>query len=119
MSFDDSEREPGEREANRVGGAADVDTNRVGRLQVPLEMAKAKVGACVRQAIGERQMKEFGDKGTMGNICSGERAPEYLARIYMDPAARRRFAQKWLEGDAAVRMKTTTCIEWDETEKAG
>lgn len=87
--------------------------NRVDHLhELPLHMAKAKLGACVREAIGPRALKEFGDKGLMGNVISGEKAPEYMARIYQDPAARRRLALALLKDDPAVKVRTV--IEVDE-----
>lgn len=111
-------------EVKQVDRAEEGEVNPVDRLDVPkhmaksrtkLEIAKERVGACVRAGVGDRQLKEFGDKGLMSNVCSGEKVPEYLARIHDDPAARRRFGRAWLEGVATV--KTTTSIEWDEEEK--
>lgn len=118
MSFD-SEREPNFREDNRVASAPEGTDNKVDRLQaVPLDMAKAKVGAAMKRAMDGRALKEFGEKSFISNVHSGEKVPEYFARVYMDPVARRRFALALLEGDEGVRVNTKTTIEWDE-EKVG
>jgi hypothetical protein len=106
-------------EVNRVDEAREDRTtvvNKVERLlpDVQLAMAKAKVGACVKKAIGPRALKEFGDKGQMSNVVSGEKVPEYLARIYQDEAARRRFARALVEGDQKVKRFTVLQFEDEE-----
>lgn len=100
-------------EVNRV----DLEVNKVDRLVEATEsmrMAKAKMGAAVEHAIGDRPLKEFGDKGQMSNITSGEKVPEYLARIYHDPAARRRFALALLDGDTGVRKRIVLDFDAEE-----
>lgn len=82
-----------------------VAVNKVDHAEIPLDEAKERVGAAVEQAIGDRPMKHFGDKGLLCKVCTGEKAPDYLARIYQDPSARRRFARAWLKDDNAVRVK--------------
>lgn len=86
-----------------------VEDNRVDRLVNEVDrrkrMAKASMGAAIEQAIGDRR-KAFGDKGLISNVCSGEKVPEYLARIYEDPEARRRFALALLEGDDEIEVYT-------------
>jgi hypothetical protein len=81
-----------------------------------LNMAKVKVGEAFAQAIGDQSLKAFGHEGLVSGVVSGAKVPDYLARIYEDPAARRRFALALLEDDARVRVKTV--VEWDE-EKVG
>lgn len=77
---------------------------------VPLRQAKAAIGGAVREAIGARPLKEFGHEGLLSEVCSGGKAPEYLARIYLDPQARRRFALALLAEDADVTVTTTVTI---------
>lgn len=77
------------------------------RLDVPLEMAKARLGHAVRKAIGGSPLKAYGHKGLVSAVCEGSKVPEYLARIYLDPTARRRFAFALLENDNEVELETT------------
>lgn len=81
-------------------------------LDVPLRMAKVELGAAVTAAIGDAPLKQFGHEGQMSAVCSGEKVPDYLARIYEDDDARLRFAKALLHGDTRVRF--TTVIEIDE-----
>lgn len=82
--------------------------NKVDRLaDIPLSMAKARMGEAVSQAIGTRALKEFGDKGLVSHVTSGEKVPEWLARIYQDPETRRRYALALLEDCADVEVETT------------
>lgn len=74
---------------------------------VPMKTAKARVGACVREAIGPRALKEYGDASLVGKVCSGEKVPEYLARIYQDPPARRRLGMALLTSEDAVTVTVT------------
>jgi len=101
-------------EVNRVDRPserrADV-VNKVDRLQIPLEMAKARMGAAVEHAIGDAPLKEYGDKGLMSKVVTGEKVPDYLARIAQDKAARRRFALKLLEDDTDVVITKTITIQ--------
>lgn len=73
----------------------------------PLRHAKAQVGAVMAAAIGTDPLKCYGDAGLVSKVCSGEKAPDYLARIYQNPEARRRFAQAWLQDTPGVRMTVT------------
>lgn len=85
--------------------------NDVHRLdEIPLEMARAGVGACVREAIGVEPLKRFGHKGLVHSVCTGEKAPDYLARIYQDRAARRRFALALLNDDSEVIVTTVVTV---------
>jgi hypothetical protein len=74
------------------------------------------VGAAFEHAIGNAPLKTYGHAGQVSEVISGSKVPDYMARIYLDPRARRRFAEAWLDGDPRVRMRTV--IEWDE-EKVG
>lgn len=78
---------------------------------VPLVMAKAKVGAAIDSAIGDAPDKSFGHEGLVSGLKSGEKVPDYLARIYADKGARRRFAVALLEEDSEVRVRTVIEIE--------
>lgn len=94
-------------EVNRTHGDAGA-VNKLHRLvDIPLEMAKARIGDAVRKAIEGKPNKAFGHAGLISSVCSGEKAPEYLARIYQDPDARCRFAQEWLQDTPGVRMRVT------------
>lgn len=103
-------------ELNRGDNAPKRESEAVNKVDclsnIPLAMAKVKLGACLKHAIGDRAFKEFGDKGQISNVVSGEKAPDYLARIYQDKHARRRFALALLSEDDGVRVRTT--VEWDE-----
>jgi hypothetical protein len=50
----------------------------------------------------------------MAKVIAGEKVPEYLARIYRNPDARRRYALSLLRNDPKVRIRTT--VDWDEEE---
>jgi hypothetical protein len=91
------------------------EDNRVDRLVNKVDygkrpMAKAAMGAAIKHAIGDQPLKEFGDKGLVSNVCSGEKVPDYLARIYQDAGARRRFALALLEDDPGVEIETVIKI---------
>lgn len=104
-------------EVNRVesvvGRGSDV-LNKVDRLAAvtaaPLAMAKAKVGACIRMGIGDDALKEYGDKGQMSNVVNGPAVPNYLAKLYDDRAARRRFALALLNDDSDVIVTTVVTV---------
>lgn len=101
-------------EVNRVDGG-DHDgacvVNKVDRLpKRAVDMAKARMGAAVEQAIGDAPLKAYGDKGLMSKVLSGEKVPDYLARIVQDKGARRRFALALLEDDSDVIVTTTITI---------
>lgn len=79
--------------------------------EIPLEMAKAGIGRAIKHAIGDDPMKVYGDDSLMAKVISGERVPDYLARIYNRPEARRRYALSLLRGDKQVRVRTVVEIE--------
>lgn len=93
--------------------------NDVHRLDVPLKMAhaKARAGRALKKAIEGRALKEFGLKSLISGVCSGEKVPEYLARIVDDKPARRRLALALLEDDSEVIVTTTVTIP--QSKKAG
>lgn len=107
-------------EVNRVDGRREPRervVNKVDRLpERACDMAKAGMGAAIEHAIGDDPLKAYGDKGLMSKVVTGEKVPDYLARIYGNHEARRRLALALLKDDPSVRMRTT--IEWDE-EKVG
>lgn len=74
--------------------------------------AKAKAGAAIEHAIGDTPDKHFGHEGLMSALKSGEKIPDYLARIVEDDDARLRFAKALLQGDTRVTFRTV--IEIDE-----
>jgi hypothetical protein len=91
--------------------------NKVHRLDdVPLEMAKARIGAAVGAAIGSDPLKAYGHPGLLSEVCSGEKVPDYLGRIYNNRQARRRFALSLLEDDPRVVVETI--VRWTD-EKVG
>lgn len=90
--------------------ASATEVKNLSRLDVPLSMAKAKVGAAVTAAIGDNPLKAFGHEGLVSGVASGERVPDYLARIYQDKPARRRLALALLEDDTDVIVTTTVSI---------
>lgn len=75
-------------------------------------MAKAHVGAALAAAIGDEPLKQFGHEGLMSGVCSGEKVPDYLARICQNDDARRRFLKALAHGDPRIRVRTV--IEIDE-----
>ena len=78
---------------------------------VPMVQAKAGMGAAVKQAIGDEPMKAYGHEGMVSAVCSGEKVPDYLARIYADERARTRFALALLEDIAGVEIETTVRVK--------
>lgn len=72
--------------------------------------AKAGVGRAFKAAIGDEADKAFGHEGLVSGLKSGEKVPDYLASIYADPAARRRFALALLEDDEGVELETIVRI---------
>lgn len=90
--------------------------NNVDRLSaVTMRTAKASMGAAVKDAIGDGALKEFGDKGKLSKVISGEKVPEYLARIYQDVPARRRLGLALLKDDPQVRVRLVIECDFDET----
>lgn len=84
---------------------------------LPLDDAKARVGRAVKDAIGDQPFKVYGDEGQMSKVVTGEKVPDYMARIYRNPEARRRYAVSLLRGDKSVRVRTVVEIE-DEADCA-
>jgi len=82
--------------------------------EIPLEMAKAGIGRAIKHAIGDEPLKVYGDDSMMAKVISGERVPDYLARIYNRPEARRRYALSLLRGDKKVRVRTVVEIIEEE-----
>jgi hypothetical protein len=78
---------------------------------IPLEMAKAGIGRAVKHAIGDEPLRVYGDDSMMAKVITGEKVPDYLARIYKNPEARRRYAVSLLRGDKKVRVRTVVEIE--------
>jgi hypothetical protein len=78
--------------------------------EIPLEMAKARVGKAVKHAIGDDPLKVYGDDSMMAKVITGEKVPDYLARIVNRPEALRRYALSLLEGDPDVETETTVRI---------
>lgn len=73
----------------------------------PLAAAKAKVARAVTSAIGDQPLKAFGHEGLMSGICSGEKVPDYLARIVQDKRTRHRFAVALVQDDTDVIVTVT------------
>lgn len=80
----------------------------------PLAMAKAKLGAAFAHAIGDQARKAYGHEGLMSGVCSGEKMPDYMARMYLDPDARLRFALELLKGNPKVRVRPHWTIDIEE-----
>lgn len=81
-----------------------------------LDEAKRRVGAAVHAAIGDTPRKVYGAENVISGVVSGDKVPDYLARIYQDHGARRRLAKALLNGASGVRSRHVTVIEWDEEE---
>lgn len=100
-------------EVNRVHRGDEGSLSEVNKVHPDaLSTAKARVGGAVREAIGTDPMKVYGHKGLLHAVCSGEKVPDYLARIYQDKPARRRFALALLNDDTDVVV--TTHVSWPE-----
>lgn len=82
--------------------------------RLPVEAAKAHVGAAIRSAVGDEPLRVYGDEGLMSRVMTGEKVPDYMGRIFSNPDARRRYALALLKGDPRVRIRTT--VDWDEEE---
>ena len=96
-------------EDNRVD-PAEASVNEVDRLKPTIRMAKMSVGAALEHAIGDAPLKTYGDKGLMSKVVTGDKVPEYLARIWLDRPARRRLAFGLLDGDPDVAITTTITV---------
>lgn len=92
--------------SHRVNGRSEESSP----LDVELRMAKAQMGAAFESAIGDTPDKAFGHEGLVSGLKSGEKVPDYLARIARDKGARRRFALALLEDDTDVIVTTTVTI---------
>jgi hypothetical protein len=92
--FDRAER--GAREVKKLDRLNDL----------PLKTAKARMGACLREAIGTRPLKAYGGEALVSRVCNGD-VPEYLARIYQDAPARRRLGLVLLNSEDAVTVTVT------------
>ena len=99
-------------EVQKSDGPREAPTGNRTLPEIPLEMAKAGIGRAIKSAIGDDPMKVYGDDSLMAKVISGERVPDYLARIYNRPEACRRYAISLLKGDKQVRVRTV--IEIDE-----
>ena len=82
------------------------------QLRAGLSNAKAKMGAAVNAAIGDQPRKAFGHEGLIAGVCAGPKVPDYLARIWEDPEARRRFGIAILRNDPKVKVRLL--LEIDE-----
>lgn len=80
----------------------------------PLDMAKAAVGRAIKKGIGDDPLKVYGNEGQMSNVIAGPQVPDYMARIFMNPEARRRYALSLLKGDKSVRVRTIIEIEEEQ-----
>lgn len=78
----------------------------------PLDMAKAAIGRAIKHGIGDDPLKVYGNEGQMSNVIAGPQVPDYMARIFLNPEARRRYALSLLRGDKQVRVRTI--VEIDE-----
>ena len=107
----------GRMEDKRLDRLPETAREAVRKLDLPsLDDAKASVGRAVKHAIGDDPARVYGDEGQMSRVMTGEKVPDYMARIYRNPDARRRYVLSLLKGDPNVRIRTT--VDWDE-EKAG
>lgn len=88
----------------------DARAEAVKNLHPRLVMAKASVGKAIETAIGDAPLKQFGHEGMVSGLTTGEKVPDYLARIYQDKGARRRFALALLEDDTDVIVTTTITV---------
>jgi hypothetical protein len=99
----------------RPGDRADRGVKKVHLMpETSLEAAKAHVGEVVKAAIGDNPRKVYGPDNTISGVISGEKVADWLARIYVDHGARKRFAREWMRGSSGVRQRNLTVIEWDE-----
>ena len=99
-------------EVNRVETPRQDALNKVERLDdIDMRMAKVGFGSAVQRAIGDEGAKRYGDKGWISNVISGSGVPEYLARIWADPPARRRLAMALLKDDRKVKVRMVVEIE--------
>ena len=89
----------------------EVRANKIrGPPEKAVAMAKAKLGHIFRAAIEGTPLKTYGSKSFISEICSGEKVPEYLARLYDDPRARTRFALGLLAEDEDIVIQPQVMI---------
>lgn len=82
-----------------------------------LEDGKKAVGRVARSGMGDSPRKVYGPDNITSAVVSGDKIPDWMARMYVDPESRLRFGKAWLDGADGVRSRNVTVIEWDE-EKA-
>jgi hypothetical protein len=108
----DSERALVPVEGKRLDRQLKAGSVEVKKLEdAPLEVAKAEVGALIGAAIAGKPRKVFGDEGQLSRVVSGEGVPDYFARIYRDPEARRKLGFSFLRGSG---VKKRISLVWDE-----
>lgn len=73
------------------GSAQRGTVNGVDLDDIPLAMAKAQLGRAFRDSVegSGGVFKEFGDKGRISRVCSGEDIPDWLARAWARRRTRR------------------------------
>ncbi len=100
------------RRTDKADSADPVMVRKADRLaDIPLEMAKVGMGCAIGKGIGDDPYKVYGDTGLIARVVSGDKVPEYLARIYVDPAARQRFGLALLEGTPGAEFEMTVRIK--------
>lgn len=85
---------------------------------ISLEMAKATIGSCLREAIDVTgaNTKEFGDTAQVARVCMGQ-IPEPLARVWMTEDRRRAFIVSLARASGCFKVITTLTTE-DENRTA-
>lgn len=95
-------------EVEDVHDRVQPEVNNVHRhVDLALEPAKRRTGAAIRRALEGRQVKEFGSRSLISDVCSGEKVPDYLARMVGDRTVCRRLAMALLEDDPDIVVMTT------------
>src|SRR5687767_10557751 len=77
----------------------------VQKVDLAMDTAKEHVGKAIGSAIGDEPLRVFGDASFIAKVITGEKAPDYLARIYRNPDARRRLGLALLRGDDKVKVR--------------
>lgn len=97
---------------DRVGKPRMATVRKLDRPSPARELPKGKAGfgAAVSIAIGDESTKAYGDESFIAKVKSGEKVPEYLARIYDNPDARRRLGLELLK-DTGVTVRTVIEFE--------
>lgn len=105
-------------EVQRVDGPRQPDDDAVRSVDrvavIPLAIAKVEAGAALREAIGTKPFKQFGDESLIGKICTGEKMPDYFGRVVQDPVVCRRFALALLRRDKKVVLTKTLTLTLPE-----